>query len=382
MLAIWVFTICVAAGLYIVAGYPAFLGLLAHLKARPTLKEKQRKTVSIIIAVHNGERFINEKLESIFRLEYPRELIEIIVVSDGSTDRTAAVVERFALDNVTFVEIPRGGKCTALNEGISRAKNEILVLTDVRQTLERESLQFLVDCFADPVVGVVSGELKIRSGKDSGENSTGLYWRYESWIRKQLSSIDSMFGATGPFYAMRRELAVPLPTYILLDDMYLPLAAFFRDYRLIQEDRAVALDYPTTREVEFRRKVRTLAGNYQILAAYPRLLGPRNRMWFHFMSYKFGRLILPWIFLAVFVSSWFLPGPWMDVALGGQGAFYLLALIDPWVTDRTALKRLSSTARTVVAMLAAAVWGLSVLFVPPRTLWKETKIEASHSTGS
>lgn len=381
MLAIWVFTISVVAGFYIVAGYPAFLGFLAHIKAKPTLKGKLRKTVSIVIAVHNGERFIAQKLESISQLDYPRELIEIVVVSDGSTDGTANIVRRFGR-KVTLVEIPRCGKCTALNQAISRAQNEILLLTDVRQTVARDSLKFLVDCFADASVGVVSGELKIRAGRNSGEISTGLYWRYESWIRKQLSNIDSMFGATGPFYAMRRELAVPLPADILLDDVYLPLAAFFKGFRLILEDRAVALDYPTTREVEFRRKVRTLAGNYQILAKYPQLLGPRNRMWFHFISYKFSRLILPWIFLAVFVSSWFVPSPWRGVALGGQGVFYLLALIDPWLEERTALKRLTSVARTVVTMLIAAVWGLSVLFVPPQTLWKETKIETGHSTGA
>jgi poly-beta-1,6-N-acetyl-D-glucosamine synthase len=378
MPAILVFATAVAAGYYIMAGYPAFLGLLAHFQAKPTLKEKVRKTVSIVIAVHNGERFIADKLESIFELEYPRELIEVIVVSDGSTDRTADIVEGFTSGKVTLLQISRGGKCAALNEGISRAQNEILLLTDVRQAVAPDSLQLLVNCFADPSVGVVSGELKIRAGRDSGEISTGLYWRYESWIRKQLSTIDSMFGATGPFYAMRRELAVPLPADILLDDMYLPLAAFFRGYRLIQEPRAEAVDYPTTREVEFRRKVRTLAGNYQILKEYPGLLGPQNRMWFHFMSYKFGRLILPWIFLVVFVSSWFLPVPWRGIALGGQGAFYLLALIDPWVGDGMALKRVSSMARTVVAMLAATVWGLSVLFVPPKTLWKETKINAGH----
>jgi cellulose synthase/poly-beta-1,6-N-acetylglucosamine synthase-like glycosyltransferase len=382
MPAIIVFVTAVVAGFYIVAGYPAFLGLLARFKAKPTLKEKARKTVSVIVAVHNGERFIEVKLESIFELEYPRELIEVIVVSDGSTDRTVEIVEGFTSDGVTLVEIPRGGKCAALNEGISLARNEILLLTDVRQAVAPGSLQLLVNCFADPSVGVVSGELKIRAGRDSGEASTGLYWRYESWIRNQLSNIDSMFGATGPFYAMRRELAVALPNDVLLDDMYLPLAAFFRGYRLIQEPRAEAVDYPTTREVEFRRKVRTLAGNYQILMEYPELLGPRNRMWFHFMSYKFGRLVLPWIFVVAFVSSWFLPLPWRGIALGGQGAFYLLALIDPWVEDGMALKRVSSMARTVVAMLAAAVWGLSVLFVPPKTLWRETKIKAGHSPGT
>jgi hypothetical protein len=108
------------------------------------------------------------------------------------------------------------------------------------------------------------------------------------------------------------------------------------------------------------------------------LLGPRNRMWFHFMSYKFGRLILPWIFIVLFISSCFLSSSLRMVAVGGQVLFYLLALVDPWITDTFALKRLTAMARTVVAMLVATLWGLTVLFVPPQNLWKETKIESSH----
>ena len=378
MPAILLFLTALALGFYIVAGYPLLLGLQARLRPKPMLKTQQQKSVSVVIAVHNGEQFVAEKLESVLQLDYPPDLIETIVVSDGSTDRTASIVQSLVSDSLRLFELPRGGKCAALNAAISHANNEILLLTDVRQRLAPDSLQLLVDCFSDPSVGVASGELKIRAGKDSGEASTGLYWRYESWIRTQLSKIDSMFGATGPFYAMRRELAVPLPADILLDDMYLPLSAFFKGYRLVQEPRAEALDYPTSRSVEFKRKVRTLGGNYQILLAYPALLGPRNRMWFHFMSYKFARLLLPWIFILLFVSSCFLPGPWRWLAIGSQALFYLLALVDPWVADSLVLKRLTAMARTVVAMLIATLWGLSVLFVPPKSLWKETRIEPGH----
>jgi poly-beta-1,6-N-acetyl-D-glucosamine synthase len=375
---ILLFFAALAVGLYIAIGYPLFLGLIARNSARPVLKKKQLSPVSVVIAVHNGEQFIASKLKSIYQLNYPPELLEVIVVSDGSTDRTVPIAQEFVSQGLHLIEISRGGKCAALNKGISLARNEILLLTDVRQVIAPDSLQFLVDCFADPSVGVVSGELKIRAGKNSEEVSTGLYWRYESWIRNQLSSIDSMFGATGPFYAMRRELVVPLPEDILLDDMYLPLAAFFKGFRLIQEPRAEAFDYPTSRRVEFKRKVRTLAGNYQILAAYPALLGPRNRMWFHFMSYKFARLVLPWVFVLLLLTSCFLPAPWNRLALSSQAFFYLLAIADPWVSEGLALKRLSSMARTVVAMLLATLCGLSILFVAPKNLWKETKIEPSH----
>ncbi len=378
MLSIFFFLAATSFAFYVLLGYPLLLSILARVRAKPVLKCSQVKSVSIIIAAYNAEQFIKEKLESILSLDYPVELIEILVVSDGSTDRTVPIVEEFVPRGARLIQIPHSGKCAALNKAIAQARNDILVLTDSRQTLSADSLQLLIKCFADASVGVVSGELRIRKGTNQDEASTGLYWRYESWIRRGLSSIDSIFGATGPFYAMRRELAVPLPLHILLDDMYLPLAAFFRGYRLISEPRAEALDYPTSRKVEFRRKVRTLAGNYQILLAYPALLGPQNRMWFHFISYKFARLMLPWAFVVAFLSSFFLTAPWKWAALGGQGVIYLLAALDPLIPEGVLLKRITSTIRTFAAMLIAALCGLSVFFVPPKTLWKETKIEASH----
>jgi cellulose synthase/poly-beta-1,6-N-acetylglucosamine synthase-like glycosyltransferase len=374
MLSIEMFVAAIALAVYVVVGYPLLLGLLARLRPKPFVKSGQQRPVSILIAVHNGEQFLASKLQSVCALEYPRDLMEILVVSDGSTDQTLSIAEQFASRGVRSLQIPRSGKCAALNTGISLTTNEILLLTDVRQTLAPDSLQKLVDCFADSSVGAVSGELVIRQGANQGEASTGLYWRYESWIRQQLSCIDSIFGATGPFYAMRRELAVPIPSNILLDDMYLPLAGFFRGYRLVVEPSARAYDYPTSRETEFRRKVRTLAGNYQILRAYPALLGPQNRLWFHFVSYKLGRLILPWIFLLLFLSSWFLPVPWRWSALGAQAVFYSIAALDPLVPGNFPIKRITSVARTFVALLLAAVWGLRVLVVPPRSLWTETKI--------
>ena len=373
-----VFLVAASFVFYVILGYPLLLSLFVLLRAKPVHKSSELKSVSIVIAVHNGERFIEEKLESILRLDYPVELIEVLVVSDGSIDQTVPIVEKFLSRGVRLIQIPRSGKCAALNEAISQTRNDILVLTDSRQALSQNSLRSLINCFADSSVGVVSGDLKIRKGMNHEEASTGLYWRYESWIRRQLSSIDSIFGATGPFYAIRRELAIPLPSHILLDDMYLPLAAFFRGYRLILEPHAEALDYPTSRKVEFRRKVRTIAGNYQILLAYPKLLGPQNRMWFHFVSYKIARLVLPWAFVTLFFSSCFLSNPWNLAVVGVQGLFYLMAVLDPWIPDGLFLKRVTASIRTIVAMLIATLFGLSVFFVPPRSLWKETKIEPSH----
>jgi poly-beta-1,6-N-acetyl-D-glucosamine synthase len=379
MIWIGVFGCAAVLSIYIVAGYPVMLGLLARLHPRPVLKSRQRKTVSVVIAAHNGERFIAAKLDSVLALDYPRALIEILVISDGSTDRTESIVESYAAQNVRLLRQSHRGKCVALNTAIPQAHNEILLLTDIRQDLAPDCLQELVDCFADPSVGAVSGELVIRQGGSHEQVDIGLYWRYESWMRNCLSSIDSIFGATGPLYALRRDLAVPIPSEMLLDDMYLPLASFFRGYRLIVEPRARAFDYPSTRSMEFKRKVRTLAGGYQIMAFYPALLGPGNRMWFHYVSYKLARLALPWIFAVLLVSSCFLPSPWRWFVLAGQGLFYGLASVDPLVPIGFPLKHLSSAARTFMAMMLAAVWGLSIFFVQPRTLWKESKIVRNSS---
>jgi poly-beta-1,6-N-acetyl-D-glucosamine synthase len=365
---------CLAHPVYVLFLYPLLLGILAKWHPNPIRSEPQTKRVSVVIPVLNGERFIAEKLCSILALNYPRDLIEVLVVSDASTDRTESIVETFASDGVRLLRVPSGGKPAAINAAMPLTCGEIILLTDVRQILASDSLQFLVNCFADPKVGVASGNLLMRHDIASGEASVELYWQYEMWIRKQLSHIDSIFGAVGPFYAIRRELAVPIPQDILLDDVYLPLASFFRGYRLIVETRACAFDYPTTLQTEFLRKVRTIAGLYQILKEYPTLLGFRNRMLFHFLSYKFGRLLMPYSILVVLVASWFLPAPAKWLILAVQGVSGALAVLDPRIPRKFPLKTLSSPLRTFAVLMVATVLALQILFVPPRTLWKETTI--------
>jgi cellulose synthase/poly-beta-1,6-N-acetylglucosamine synthase-like glycosyltransferase len=362
---------------YIVAGYPLLLAWLAARNAKPVIKGGPPRTVSFIVAVHNGERFLEAKLQSILDLEYPRELVQIIVVSDGSTDQTAELAAGFSGRGVLLLTVPRGGKPQALNAAIPHATGEILVLTDVRQLLEPESVRRLVARFEDPKVGAASGDLIIRDSSLSGEKSVGMYWRYERWIRKNLGSLDSIFGATGPFYAIRRSLVVPIPPDSLLDDMYLPLAAFHRGYRLVVEESARAVDYPTGIGTEFGRKARTLAGNYQILRHYPWLLTSRNRMLFHYLSYKVARLAVPWIVILIGLDSFALPKPWNLAALLPQAAFYICAAIDVWIPQGNPMKRMTSLARTVVSLLAASVVALRIFFVPPRDLWKPTQISTA-----
>ena len=155
--------------------------------------------------------------------------------------------------------------------------------------------------------------------------------------------------------------------------------AFFRGYRVILDDSALAFDYPTPLASEFRRKVRTLAGVYQIVGSYPALLGPRNRMWIHFVSHKLARLLMPWAMIVA--GGRFL---WPARAAGGSGpsalqaVAYLLALADAWLPANFPLKRLTSPIRTFAVLMMASLCALAILFVPARVLWKETRVSGAH----
>ena len=168
-----------------------------------------------------------------------------------------------------------------------------------------------------------------------------------------------------------------MPPSTLLDDVYLPLMAFFSGYRVIFDESAIAYDRATVLDTEFRRKVRTLAGVYQIVRYFPQLISLQNRMWFHFISHKIGRLFLPYALIALAISSFWLPAPWRMLAIGSQAAFYALAAIDRRLPDSLPVKRLSSPARTFVVLVAAALCAIAIFFVPTRSLWKSAAGKAA-----
>ncbi len=367
----WVFLVSGVGAFYVLLGYPLWLWLKARAWSRPVRRGAELPAVSVLIPVRNGAAFIRRKLESVLSLDYPKALLHVIVISDGSDDGTDAIVRDFESRGVELVRTPPLGKAAALNAGFRHVRGEIVLLTDTRQIVRQDSLRRLVSCFADPQVGVVSGTLSIYAGNSVEEASTSLYRRYENWIRSNLSQVDSLPGATGCLYAIRADLMVPIPDETLLDDVYVPMTAVLKGFRSVVAEDARAFDFPTDARSEFGRKVRTQAGIYQLLRILPAVLGPGNRIWMQFWSLKVGRLMLPYLLLTAAISSWWLPWPWAALAAGLEGAFCAGAVVGALFPGRL---RLASAAYTLISLLTAALVAVSVFFVPPARLWKASGI--------
>jgi biofilm PGA synthesis N-glycosyltransferase PgaC len=348
---------------YTYIGYPAAIGVLARLfpvtRRRAPRAEADLPHVTICLPVYNGEAYLPAKLASLFAQDYPRDKLDLLVYCDGCSDGSEAVARAHAAAPEAagrmsvLVSPDRRGKPTALNTMTTAARGDLLLLNDVRQPLSPQAARALARALDDPRVGCATGNLVLE-----GDAGSGVYWRYENWIRKQESRFRGMVGITGPIAMLRRADLEALPTDVILDDVLVPsrLALVGKHVELVPE--AEARDAAFDDDREFRRKVRTLAGNYQIFAMLPALLSPaRNPIWFETVSHKILRLVAPWLLLALLGASVSAIGKGgssvLRALLVGQLAFYGLAL-----AGRRA-GRLAGVARTFVVLNAAALVGLS-----------------------
>jgi cellulose synthase/poly-beta-1,6-N-acetylglucosamine synthase-like glycosyltransferase len=327
--------------------------------------------VSVVVAVHNEAQALPRKLRNLSELDYPADRYEIVVVSDGSTDATNEILAGWPHGGLRALASPQHeGKASALNRGIGAAQGEIVVFTDARQNIQRDAIRYLVSNFADPSVGCVSGELMLEDpGHDVTGKGVGIYWALEKKIREWEGASGSMVGATGALYAVRRELLVSLPTATLLDDVYLPLHVARQGKRVIFEPRARVFDNVVATEKEFRRKVRTLTGNYQLLHLAPWLWSRENPIKFEFVSHKLFRLWVPFALLALLVSSLCLPGAFYQVMLVLQCIFYSLggvALLRPRLR---VIRRLSEVPLTVLVLNTAAAVALLYFLKGKKEVW-------------
>lgn len=310
--------------------YPALIGLAARAFGRPVRREGTAPgSVSVVLAAHNEEANVGRRLRELCALVAASDLPgEVILVSDGSTDGTVGVARAACADSelVRVIELPENqGKAVALTAGCAAARYEVVVFADARQSWAPDALAGLLDDFRDPVVGAVSGDLVVGSGPGVMAGF-GLYWRFEKWLREQEGLLYSTVGATGAISAVRRELFRPIPPGTILDDVYWPLWVVMQGYRVVHDSRAHAYDrLPSAPADEFRRKVRTLSGNFQLVGRIPEALVPwRNPVWVQFVSHKLARLVVPWSLLGALVTSALLPGRFYRAAFCAQAAAYLL----------------------------------------------------------
>lgn len=303
----FLFWISVVLLAYVYVGYPTLLWLRAALHARHSYHRRFEPTLSLLVVAYNEAAYIQERLENLLALDYPRDRLDIVLASDGSTDGTAELAERYRPFGIRVVAFStRRGKSAVLNDLIPKARGDIVVLADARQRFELDALSALATHFADPKVGAVSGELILTHAADSAVGQgVGLYWKYEKFIRRNESRVDSTTGATGAIYAIRRGLFEPFPEDTLLDDVLIPMRIVRRGYRVLFEPNARAYDQvASTADMEFARKVRTLAGNFQLFFRERWLLNPfLNRLWWQTISHKVGRLLGPGCLVAALAAN-------------------------------------------------------------------------------
>jgi poly-beta-1,6-N-acetyl-D-glucosamine synthase len=359
---------------YTYVGYGVCLWVRALLGPWPVVRSQQEADVSIVMVVRNEELYLEGKLRNLRELDYPQERCQIVVVSDGSTDGTEAILHQSADDprvQVLMNQLSRG-KASGLNDAISLATGEMVVFTDARQTIESGAIRLLMQNFADPEVGCVSGALMLGNA-ESGEaaKGMGLYWRIEKKIRELESESGSVIGATGALYAVRRELLSEVPEGTILDDVYIPMQVVRQGKRVVFDERARAWDSPDLGGgLEFARKVRTLSGNYQLVQLAPWILSRHNPVLMRFVSHKLLRLAVPFALAAMLIASLWLRTPFYRIALILQLAFYGLGLLAILRLLKAGLiGRAADAAGTFVLLNTAAVIAFANFVTGRKTAW-------------
>lgn len=330
-----IFGLCLAGCVYIYFGYPALIWLLARLRPRPVRPAPIRPAVTIVIPAHDEEAVLEATLEHCLALDYPADRLQVVVVSDGSTDRTEEIARQYAArragPEVELVPIPPSGKAAALDAGVARARGEIVVFTDANNVLDPEALIHLVEPFADPEVGGVCGNKRYRrgTGADATELGENLYWRWDKWQKRLESRIGSIFAADGALYALRRELYAPLDDPAQADDIAISARVVLQGYRLLYEPRAVVYEEPPEEgRAELRRKIRVTNHSVRALWNLGSGLWTSGFYSVELLSHKFFRHLMPFVLLPLLGTN-------LALAVGGvapfgtllvlHGAFYGLA---------------------------------------------------------
>jgi cellulose synthase/poly-beta-1,6-N-acetylglucosamine synthase-like glycosyltransferase len=360
----FLFWLAVLLLFYTYLGYPLLLVLAHRLLARPVSRGEQGAgTVSLIIAAYNEQGAIEGKILNSLQLAYPGKL-EIIVVSDGSTDGTDAIVERYRDRGVALVRVEgRRGKTAAQNHAVSVSQGDILLFSDATSIYEPDVVTQILRPFVDPRVGCVSGRLVFRTKANAvfgGEKNTSE--GYDQWIKALESDIHSIYGVNGCLYALRRECYRPLAD-TLTSDFVVPLMILESGLRVVFEPRAVCYEEPcAVARGEFNRKIRTSRAGIAGMIHMRRLLNPFRYFWpcLGLMSHKVLRWMSPFLLATALASNLFLAGRglWYQGTLAAQCCFYLCCLIGYFAERRPNKQRIFTVPFNFMLINVAAVFGL------------------------
>jgi poly-beta-1,6-N-acetyl-D-glucosamine synthase len=327
-----IFWIAAAMPLYAYIGYPLVLLGFGLIIRRPVMKAPVTPMLSLLIPACNEARVIERKIRNSLALEYPTDRLEIVIASDGSTDETEAIARRFEVagGRVRVLAFPNNrGKMSVLNAAVPELRGEIVIFSDASAMLAPDSVRRLVENFADPSVGAVSGLYQVvRPAEVNIGASESLYWKYETFLKTRESQLAATLGGHGQLHAVRKELYPFPPSETINDDYVIPVSVLSRGFRAVYEPSAMV--YEEAREMTgFARRIRIMAGNLQQLRNLPQFMRPLQPLpLFFFVSHKVIRLVAPFAMLAAIAANLFLLGSPVYAALfWAQIGFYTLAVL-------------------------------------------------------
>lgn len=340
--------------------YPALIALMGMINSRPVRKAHHEPSVTILIPAYNEVDCIGATIQNKLELSYPKNLLQILVVSDGSDDGTDGVIQKFAGNGVELLRCEgREGKAAALNAAVKHARGEIVVFSDANSLFSADALRFLMENFADPEVGYVTGSLQFSDDPNSGVAGTGggVYLRYENSLRLGESKVGSIIGVNGGVDAIRRDLYTDIPKQ-LITDFVLPLTVIAGGGRVIYEPRALAREMANTEVAsEFRMRVRVALRALQGMAYMRHLFDPFRYplTFFCLLSHKVIRYLAFIFVITAFVANCMLAielSPYR-IVLGLHISGYVLALLGLYVQPPGILGRLAAAPSYLLMSYAA-----------------------------
>ncbi len=371
MVAAYAFWACLFLVVYTYALYPCLLFAVYALaqarvdlryltgradRRRSPLRTEELPAVTLIIPAYNEEDHLEGKIANVGELDYPRGKLQIIFVSDGSTDRTNDLLRAISNPAVETMLLPqRSGKGQALNRAVERARHDLIVFSDAATLFQPDALRQLVRHFADPTVGVVCGALRFRGGSEF-KQTEGVYWRYETMLRLMEARLGATLTASGAIYALRRKCYRPLTPEDVIDDFVVPMRARKLGYRVLFDPEAEAVEFAgASVKDEFTRRVRLAVGSFRALGELARVPMDAISAW-SFFSHKLLRWVLPFLLIGLLASNLFLlDRPLYRALLYGQGAVYLWAMLGFLFRERVR--------RVPLALLCYYLMAINVAFL-------------------